>query len=324
MSGTGPTGARGMTRWSTDEQAPEDAVEAWRDARRRAYVEVVADPTTPDFHGTVSKGDYGAFALSTKQATGDHVRRGRRLIARGDESEEYLFFTFQVVGTGVLQQAGRTAVLHPGSFVLYDSSLPFTMRHEGPYAQVVVHLRARQAYALARLRRSSDVLAVAMECDGPMASVAAFFLNFAATQQDDPRAADYLAPHGPDLAATLLGYAATAQSPPRPDRIKRADVVAFIQNHLADPTLCAEDIARGAHMSRRSLYRLLSASDTSVMGLLRSHRIASAQRLLVRQPGTSVTDIARATGFASDSHFYRTFRAEVGMTPGDYREQNRP
>lgn len=324
MDGSTPNGPSRVTRWSTDEQGPEHAIDYWRDVRRRAYVEVVTDPTTADFHGSVTRGDYGTFALSSKQASGEVARRGHGLIARGDEDDEYLFAMFQVAGTGILQQAERTAIVPPGTFALYDSALPFALYHEGPYEQVVVHLVAERAYSLAGLRPGTDLLAVTLNCDGAMSAIAAFFLNFAATQQNDPRGAEYLAPHASALASTLLAYASATQARDLPDFLRHDEVTAFIRTHLADPSLDADDIAVGARMSRRSLYRLFEGTDASVMGLLRSLRIDTAKKLLLRHPHRPISAIARETGFASVSHFHRTFRSETGMTPGDYRDHSAP
>jgi AraC family L-rhamnose operon transcriptional activator RhaR len=51
---------------------------------------------------------------------------------------------------------------------------------------------------------------------------------------------------------------------------------------------------------------------------LRHVRVERAKTLLERS-SESVGDIALATGFSDAPHFARTFRAQVGMTPGAYR-----
>ncbi|MFP5022240.1 helix-turn-helix domain-containing protein [Pseudonocardia phyllosphaerae] len=308
-----------MTRWSTDEVDRQHAVDYWRNVRRQAYVDVGTDPTTPEFHGEVTSGEYGTFALSTKHASGEHIRRGPRRLTHGDEDEDYLFAAFQISGTGMLQQAGRSAVVSPGAFALYDSSLPFELHYEGPYEQVVVRLPAERAYALAGLRRGTDLLAVPLDCKGAMSAVAAFFVNFAETQQRDPDGVEFLLPHASGLASTLLTYASSTQAPEAPEFLRHNEVTSFIRTHLADPDLDADTIATGVQMSRRSLYRLFEDTDTSVMSLLRSVRIDTAKDLL-RDRGRPVSAVARETGFSNLSHFYRTFRSETGMTPGDFRE----
>ncbi|OMH34476.1 helix-turn-helix domain-containing protein [Tersicoccus sp. Bi-70] len=310
-----------VTHWSISDQSPQDAIDYWREIRRRAYVDVVCDPTTAQLQADVVRGDYGSFALSTKRVSGDYARRGRTELAQGHESYENLFAIFQISGTGVLEQEERTATMPPGSFAVYNSSLPFSMYHDGPYRQVVVHLDADNAYALAGLKRNSDLLAVTMECDGAMSAIAAFFINFAAIQQHDPVGVEYLVPHAAALASTLLAYAARTQDPELPDFLKHDQIRAFIRTHLADPSLNADDIATGAHLSRRSLYRLYEGADTSVMQLVRSLRIETAKQLLHRYPDRPLSSIARETGFRTTSNFHRAFRSVTQITPGEYRER---
>lgn len=317
-----PNASPRVRHWSTGDEESANAIDYWREIRRRAYVDVVCDPTTPRFHGQVTSGDYGSFTISTKQATGDVARRGPHQIAQGAEADEYLFATFQVAGTGILDQADRTAIVAPGTFALYDSSVPFVLSHDGPYQQVVVRLAADNAYALAGLKRDTDLLAVTLDCDGAMSAIAAFFINFAATQVDDPRGAEHLAPHASALAATLLSYAAAPEEPGLPDFLRQDEIRSFIRTHLADAHLDADTIAAAARMSRRSLYRLFEGTDLSVMELVRTLRIDTACKLLSRYPDRPISVIARETGFNSVSSFHRTFRAETGLTPGDYREQN--
>lgn len=310
-----------VQRWSTEGVDAADALEHWRQIRRSAYVDVVCDFTTPDLRGEVVKGEYGSFALTDKRAAGDHARRGKRSLAQGREEHETLYAIFQIAGTGVLSQAGRTATVRPGSFVVYNSTLPFSMYHGGPYHQVIVHLDADSAYPLSGVRRDDDVLAVSMPCEGAMSAVAAFFVNLAATQESDPVGAQNLAPHASALATTLLAQAARTRHPDLPDFLRRDQVQTFIRTHLADPDLDAESIAAGAHLSRRSLYRLYEGADHSVMQLVRALRLDTAKQLLDRHPHRAVGVIARETGFRTPSNFHRAFREDTGLTPVEYRDR---
>ena len=55
---------------------------------------------------------------------------------------------------------------------------------------------------------------------------------------------------------------------------------------------------------------------------LQNVRIRQAQRLIER--GTSLTDVAFAVGFSSQSHLTRCFKRFVGVTPGQYAGEFRP
>ncbi|MFF9561457.1 transcriptional regulator, partial [Streptomyces albus] len=194
-------------------RAPDDGViDYWREARRHAYVDVSTDPADPDFYGDVRLGRYTNFTLSTKRATAEQTHRNRSRIAQGREQDEYLFATFQTRGSCVIEQAGHTAVVPPGSMVIYDSSLPFAFRADAPYEQVIVKVPADRAFALAGIDRTTDILATTMSCAGAMSAVAAFFTQLAQHQDSDPHGAAQLETHASSLATSLLSLVTPVRS----------------------------------------------------------------------------------------------------------------
>jgi AraC-like DNA-binding protein len=306
--------------WSTQAVDADVAVDYWRAARRKAYVDVSPIPHTPDFVGEINYASYGDFDLSVKRAGGEKVTRSRLLISRG-VGEEYLYALFQRHGTGIITQAGHSAEIRPGRVVIYDSGQPFTLDYEGPYEQVVVHLPADRAFADAGLRPSTDLLAVPIDVDGALSAVSAFFQSLADTQALDPVGAGFLAPHAVSLASSLLAYAARIRGPEDlPILLQRARALAYMRQHLSDPDLDVDRIAVGCHISRRTLHRLFEGTGQTVVSHLRTLRVDAAQRMLASQADLSIESVARDVGFVSDAHFYRSFRALTGVTPGEYRQ----
>lgn len=103
--------------------------------------------------------------------------------------------------------------------------------------------------------------------------------------------------------------------------VRRA--LAFIQAHFAEP-ISREEIAK--HVAISSNY--LTDCFRQVLGItpmtyLTRYRIQQAQRLL-DTTDLSITDIALETGFSEISHFTRTFKREVGVSPHAYRRGKRP
>jgi AraC family transcriptional regulator len=74
-----------------------------------------------------------------------------------------------------------------------------------------------------------------------------------------------------------------------------------------------------AHLSRafRTCY------GGSVGGMVRKLRVEFAARRLA-QTSASLAEIAKAAGFADQSHFTHAFRRETGITPGRYRRDTSP
>lgn len=308
-------------QWSTRDAGPEAAVDYWRAIRRRAYVDVSLSPQSPDFFGDISYARYADFALSVKRSSGEKVHRSPALIARDDQSGDFLYVIFQRRGTGLVTQAGRTAEVSTGQAVIYDSSMPFWLDYQGPYEQVVVHLAADRAFTDAGLRRSTDLLAIPIAVDGTLSAVSAFCQNLAAAQADDPVGANLLATHAASVTSSLLSYAArTRAADDLPNIVQRQNVVAYIRRHLSDPDLDADRISTGCHVSRRTLYRLFEGTGQTVMGQVRTLRIDAARQLLAGPADLSVSAVARQVGFVSGTHFHRCFRTATGTTPGQYRE----
>jgi AraC-like DNA-binding protein/quercetin dioxygenase-like cupin family protein len=84
-------------------------------------------------------------------------------------------------------------------------------------------------------------------------------------------------------------------------------------------SLRRSEIAAAVHLSEPHLARLFrSATGMTVLGRLTELRIASAKALLLEST-LSVGQITGEVGIISFSHFARTFKRLVGVSPGDYR-----
>ena len=101
-----------------------------------------------------------------------------------------------------------------------------------------------------------------------------------------------------------------------PARLKR--VLGYMNDH------CHKDVRLSelAEVAQTSLYHFSRLFHES-MGMpphqyLTQMRIEKAKALL-RVPRSSIAKIAIATGFANSSHFGKTFRRVVGVTPSEYK-----
>jgi AraC-like DNA-binding protein len=101
-----------------------------------------------------------------------------------------------------------------------------------------------------------------------------------------------------------------------------AQVEQAIRAHALDPDFSRFALARHLGLSASYVEKLLAAQDTSFVKKVTTERLTHAHNLL-RSPAhrrTSIADIAYQCGFANTEHFYRTFRAHFGATPGEVRE----
>lgn len=96
---------------------------------------------------------------------------------------------------------------------------------------------------------------------------------------------------------------------------------AYIDAHLDAQELSPATIAAAHHISLRYLYKLFRARETTVAAWIRQRRLEHCRRDLA-DPGLAdrpVAAVAARWGFVNPAHFTRAFRAEYGLTPGEYR-----
>ena len=100
------------------------------------------------------------------------------------------------------------------------------------------------------------------------------------------------------------------------------DIQNSIENHLGDPDLSPEMIARVNYVSTSYLHKLFQKHEGMSMGAwVRAVRLQRCYRDLSdpAQTRRAITDIAGGWGFLSASHFSRAFRDEFGCSPRELR-----
>jgi AraC-like DNA-binding protein len=93
------------------------------------------------------------------------------------------------------------------------------------------------------------------------------------------------------------------------------------REHLADPHLRVEELARRHHVSVRHAYSLFARTGTTPGAYLREQRLLAAEAMLSdpRYARLEMSDIAAATGFRYLRTFERAFQRQYGMTPSSWR-----
>jgi len=308
-------------RWSTSEVQPGERFDAWTGIISDTFVPLTAVPLGDQaaFTGRVENHRYGALQVTTVKAASQRVRRTPSLIAR--TSGEYLIASIPLSGSGVVEQDGRVAVMEPASIIFYDSTRPYTLIFERPFEQVSIHVPTdvlvERGVPLAALRNRT---ACNLGSGGPGSVASSFFASLARLQRQDPLAAAALSVHGEGLLASVLALAARPSARvPDDHEFAFARLQAYLANAYPTPDLDAHRAASACHVSRRQLFRILAQHGTTFADEVRRLRMENARRMLVTDTRRPVSSIAAACGFTMPSHFYRTFKAATGMTPGEYR-----
>ena len=93
---------------------------------------------------------------------------------------------------------------------------------------------------------------------------------------------------------------------------------ALIVEHMQDPELDVEHLAKYLNMSRRTLYRKISAiTDLSPNELINLSKLKKAAELLTKDK-YGLQEIAEVTGYNSAKIFTRNFEKQFGISPAEY------
>ncbi len=110
------------------------------------------------------------------------------------------------------------------------------------------------------------------------------------------------------------------EASPSPDMPR---ILAYLDLHLTDPALTVPALARRFAMSETTLRRRFRAhTGLSPVAYIAREKLNRACRML-RATSATVDMIATALGYFDTAYFCRRFKAEMGMTPVEYRTAQR-
>jgi AraC-like DNA-binding protein len=265
--------------------------------------------------------DLGDLTVCSGRTSAFKVERTPAL-AR-DAMEPSIFVNVQVTGSSMVIQGDREAVLHPGGLVIYDSTAPYTLLNDtgmtGEFFRIP-HAALALPHNMIR-----EACAVSLSPGHPLTSLTNDYLRRLAA---DPRL--FTAPNSDLVARPTIELVRAVIA----THLKARDIAAeplaitlqlrvleYARNHLNDPELGAEQIAAAHYISVRYLYKLLSDSGISLADWIRTRRLeACRQELATTSTGTIIAAVARRHGFSNMSSFSRAFRAEYGLSPGEWRD----
>ena len=95
----------------------------------------------------------------------------------------------------------------------------------------------------------------------------------------------------------------------------------FIEEHISDADINIGDMADATATSRSGLNRKMkSLLGVTPLDFIREARIRKACQML--KDGAAVNDVAYNCGFSDPKYFGKCFKADIGMTPTEYKVEN--
>ncbi len=314
-----------VVRRATDEPAP---------ARPDYWRHVVSDTFAPmdmvfedaELDDELVTHEVGAVRVSESWCGPGEVRRTARQIRRQDPD------SYQVIvpvhGRTAGEQDGRRAVLGPGDFSVADLSRPLHCVHERRHAVLLTFPRA-----LMPLRHQEVARLAVTRIPGDRGIEA---LVSTMVRQLPRRLAEHDGNERARLGTAVLDLLAVALSdrldigtrlPVETRRQALATRIdAFIETHLADPSLTPARVAAAHHVSVRYLHKLFEDRGQTVAALIRQRRLERCRRDLL-DPALAdrpVYATAARWGLLSSAHFNRMFRDAYGLPPGEFRHAHLP
>jgi AraC-like DNA-binding protein len=245
-----------------------------------------------------------------------------RVVYRPSSPVSAAAITLQISGASVIEQHGRTARLLAGDWSICDASEPYTLT--GPFASERLVLLIPGT----RIERGIDLRAVAARSFSSTSGVSR--LAFVAANWLIEEISSLTMVRADDLAESLSRlmnlaiYEGTRQQPIVPvQRTLRDRIREYVAQHLHDPELSLDTIARDLNASKRSLHRALSEIDGSIHNLIWHARLERCREDLCNPEKSqqSIANIAQSWGFKNSTHFSRAFRTRYGMSARQARRE---
>lgn len=120
--------------------------------------------------------------------------------------------------------------------------------------------------------------------------------------------------------AAMLGKYLILENLVRPKENESLELIKrYVQENI-DKRITAQMISRGTHISRSTLYSIVSThASCTVSEFIAQEKIKRAKELL-QKTDMSVEDISERLGFSSTAYFGKVFKKIVGMSPLKFRK----
>ena len=297
---------------------------AWQGAICDVYVHVdVNSEQRSDYRGFIREARFGAVTMTDVLLSEQKITRQQRHIVKLDKECYYV----QFIRRGKLNvlQAGKTLVSNAGVGAIFSATEPYELECVGEIRSFYLEL-PRKAFA-DRFPHDRIPVAATVGTSRGLGRIAAEFCSTLASEGSALNA-DVRARLGDELmdVIALALDAGHGDEPSADHAVQQArlrSVKAWIEDHLTDPDLSLEKIAKNNGISLRCLHYLFRLTDMSASEWVWDRRLQRCYEVLTRPElnNLSVTEVAYRLGFNSSSHFSTTFRRKFGVRPSDVRRR---
>ena len=229
-----------------------------------------------------------------------------------------LVLGYLVDGSLSVSQGQNSVELGPGDFAFYTGAQRYRITSSGQHTYLVVRIPT----ASIALRHGAFMEVIASDLSGTPSSHALRGI-LGALAAPDARPSVAASAH---LGDALLAAAHAVIADARPPGTAKAmslftSLVLWIEKHLVDPDLSAEQVAEAHFLSPRYVRRVFATNGTTVSALIRQRRLERIRDDLVdpRQIRVPIHTLAERWSMPDPTAFSRAFSRQFGMSPRRYR-----
>lgn len=313
------------TTFTTSDIAATERSQHWHDAIARAYFPLELKFRRPEsFNGDLAIWQLGDVSLSRLTSEALLYRRQKQHLS-AERGEQFLI-TVPARSDVFFSQCGQDVRCSPGGFLLERSHEPYEFSHAEAADLWVLKVEAKALGG--RIRAPDRFCSMAFDASNGAGGMFVDMLHLIPGRFDamTPEVRSTVGQQLIDLLVlSLKGDERTltsGSSTVREAHLTRIE--AFVRRNLHDPNLDMEGIARACGISTRYLHELFRDTNQTLGQWIRDQRLAACE-VSLSDPANrqTVAEIAYRWGFGDQAQFSRAFKAHFGLSPKEFRQQNR-
>lgn len=235
-------------------------------------------------------------------------------------ADSFISMGFSVSGVSNLEGPYGRITLQAGDVSLWHSSVPMNFHIQEPYH--LLNLVFCDKHLKSEILDIPTVTGMHFRPRDPFGSILSGFMHGLLQE--------WRSLSEPDLTLALLAARCLmvkavlkkkGEQLVNPDAKRMATAMRFIDQHLYDPELTPNKIAKAMHMSLRSLYLLFARSNLTIQGFVRDRRLEDCRLDIAAQRNDmNMRQLALSRGFNDLSGFSRSFKRKYGISPMEFQK----
>ncbi len=305
-------------KWSTESCRDEDRETVWRDALMQISLPGARLLDRDGFHGDVCSVtsplgiEFARVSSSAQTLSGVCVTR-----------TPCLWLAVPLDGVFLVEQGGPPVSLRPGDILYGPAGHASTLRLPDHFA--MLYLRIPQTLLHPRLLNLKVLSIGTLTCRAAVNRIFVKLLQSIVSELEE-LTVEHIRPIEVAISEFVISSLAESSALGCFDVAGASNfhrICQAIEQQLGNGELTLEDVSHQQHVSARYIQKLFQQANLSFSQYVRKRRLEHCRADLtsVAHRKLSISEICFRWGFNDAAHFSRSFRADYGTSPREYRRQ---